>query len=194
MTMLTTNQSAPKVGTSFWRHNRRSFQRKGRSGRCGKLVLILRVSFSNVTNGPEGVPNLSIRSRELAELQDMYRRALAASWAAQPGELQADECIEDIFVGGDGMGNVERNIDMSKRKGSNSRSLASDQHNTRKHRNESSLSFFQGTSRSIGMDRPEDHTALYRSQNNVEKNGKQLVMDELEYRDNLCSWVISRNS
>ena len=39
----------------------------------------------------------------------MYRRALAASWAShaaswasQPGELPADECVEEIFVGGDG--------------------------------------------------------------------------------------------
>lgn len=32
----------------------------------------------------------------------MYRRALAASWAAQAGDLPADQCIEDIFAGGDG--------------------------------------------------------------------------------------------
>lgn len=44
------------------------------------------------------------KSRDLYELQDMYRRALAASWACQPGELPADECIEDIFAGGDGFG------------------------------------------------------------------------------------------
>ncbi|KAI1433275.1 hypothetical protein GGR50DRAFT_515490 [Xylaria sp. CBS 124048] len=37
-----------------------------------------------------------------AEAQDMYRRALAASWDCQPGELHADECIEDIFAGGNG--------------------------------------------------------------------------------------------
>lgn len=64
--------------------------------------------------------SLSSKSRELGELQDMYRRTLAASWAAQPGvcfhvniaiyvltknqELRADECIEDIFAGGDGWG------------------------------------------------------------------------------------------
>ncbi|KAK4187252.1 N-terminal C2 in EEIG1 and EHBP1 proteins-domain-containing protein [Podospora australis] len=42
------------------------------------------------------------KSRDVFELQDMYRRALAASWASQPGELPADECIEDIFAGGDG--------------------------------------------------------------------------------------------
>lgn len=42
--------------------------------------------------------------RDLYEVQDMYRRALAASWACQPGELPPDECIEDIFAGGDGFG------------------------------------------------------------------------------------------
>lgn len=42
------------------------------------------------------------RSRENGELQDMYRQSLAASWGAQPGELPADQCIDDIFAGGDG--------------------------------------------------------------------------------------------
>ncbi|CRK17323.1 hypothetical protein BN1723_011259 [Verticillium longisporum] len=42
------------------------------------------------------------KSREQAEVQDMYRKALAASWTRQPGELPADQCIEDIFAGGNG--------------------------------------------------------------------------------------------
>ncbi|KAK4466667.1 N-terminal C2 in EEIG1 and EHBP1 proteins-domain-containing protein [Cladorrhinum samala] len=45
---------------------------------------------------------LTAKSRDLFEVQDMYRRALAASWASQPTELPADQCIEDIFAGGDG--------------------------------------------------------------------------------------------
>lgn len=44
------------------------------------------------------------KSKELGESQDMYRRNLAAFWVAQPGELPADECIENIFAGGDGWG------------------------------------------------------------------------------------------
>ncbi|KAI1427368.1 N-terminal C2 in EEIG1 and EHBP1 proteins-domain-containing protein [Xylaria sp. FL1777] len=47
------------------------------------------------------LPNMS-KSRDAAEAQDMYRRALAASWDCHPGELHADECIEDIFAGGSG--------------------------------------------------------------------------------------------
>ena len=31
------------------------------------------------------MPSLSSKSRETGEMQDMYRRTLAASWAAQPG-------------------------------------------------------------------------------------------------------------
>ncbi|KAI2627214.1 N-terminal C2 in EEIG1 and EHBP1 proteins-domain-containing protein [Xylaria nigripes] len=45
---------------------------------------------------------LSINRPRDAEAQDMYRRTLAASWDRQPGELHADECIEDIFAGGSG--------------------------------------------------------------------------------------------
>lgn len=53
------------------------------------------------------LPSMSSKNRELGELQDMYRRALAASWGAQAGELPADECIEDIFAGGDGWSKKE---------------------------------------------------------------------------------------
>ncbi|KAF2712983.1 hypothetical protein K504DRAFT_371415 [Pleomassaria siparia CBS 279.74] len=53
-------------------------------------------------------PSLNTKSREAGELQDMYRRTLAAYWSAQPGELKADECIEDIFAGGDGWGDREK--------------------------------------------------------------------------------------
>ncbi|KAK3117371.1 hypothetical protein LTR53_001361 [Teratosphaeriaceae sp. CCFEE 6253] len=50
------------------------------------------------------LPTLSTTNREMGEMQDMYRRTLAAYWASAPGELRADECIEDIFSGGDGWG------------------------------------------------------------------------------------------
>ncbi|KAK4102228.1 hypothetical protein N658DRAFT_554022 [Parathielavia hyrcaniae] len=52
---------------------------------------------------PGHVPSsFSGKSRDVFEVQDMYRRALAASWASQPAELPADQCIEDIFAGGEG--------------------------------------------------------------------------------------------
>ncbi|ROT34754.1 hypothetical protein SODALDRAFT_285906 [Sodiomyces alkalinus F11] len=50
---------------------------------------------------PGQLPTLA-KSRDQAEIQDMYRKSLAASWSRHPGELSADECIENIFAGGDG--------------------------------------------------------------------------------------------
>ncbi|CAM1502145.1 Fc.00g041290.m01.CDS01 [Cosmosporella sp. VM-42] len=47
------------------------------------------------------IPSIS-KPRDAAELQDLYRRTLSASWCRQPNELPADECIEDIFNGGNG--------------------------------------------------------------------------------------------
>ncbi|KAG0129546.1 hypothetical protein HOY82DRAFT_540662 [Tuber indicum] len=42
------------------------------------------------------------QKRETSAIQDMYRCTLAASWQLQAGELHPEECIEDIFAGGDG--------------------------------------------------------------------------------------------
>ena len=52
------------------------------------------------SGGP--IPSISSKTRELSELQDMYRRTLAASWACKGGELPPDKLIEDIFAGGNG--------------------------------------------------------------------------------------------
>lgn len=49
---------------------------------------------------------MNFKPTENRELHDMYRRTLAASFAAQAGELPADECIESIFAGGDGWGAI----------------------------------------------------------------------------------------
>jgi len=40
------------------------------------------------------MPSIS-KSRDHGELQDMYRRTLAASWAANSSELPAEKCIEN---------------------------------------------------------------------------------------------------
>ncbi|KAG5926377.1 hypothetical protein E4U53_003098 [Claviceps sorghi] len=61
------------------------------------------------------MPSIS-KSRDAAEVQDLYRRTLVASWSRQPNELPADECIEDIFSGGNGWrtkreGHANRNGD-----------------------------------------------------------------------------------
>lgn len=48
------------------------------------------------------IPTITSKTRELSELQDIYRRTLAATWACQAGELPPDKLIEDLFSGGDG--------------------------------------------------------------------------------------------
>ena len=62
------------------------------------------------TDDGGNVPSMSSKARESGRLQDMYRRTLAASWAAQAGELPADKCIEDIFNGGDGWGSTDEMV------------------------------------------------------------------------------------
>ena len=54
-----------------------------------------------VPDGSQALPNLA-KPRDNSEIQDLYRRTLAASWYSQTSELPADECIEDIFSGGNG--------------------------------------------------------------------------------------------
>lgn len=49
------------------------------------------------------ITSINSKTRELGELQDMYRRTLAASWAGQAGELPPDKLVEDLFAGGTGM-------------------------------------------------------------------------------------------
>lgn len=48
------------------------------------------------------MPSITSKTRELSELQDIYRRTLAATWACQAGELPPDKLVEDLFAGGDG--------------------------------------------------------------------------------------------
>jgi hypothetical protein len=61
------------------------------------------VSADAVTDDLNGnIPTITSKTRELSELQDIYRRTLAATWACQAGELPPDKLIEDLFSGGDG--------------------------------------------------------------------------------------------
>ncbi|KAI0425689.1 N-terminal C2 in EEIG1 and EHBP1 proteins-domain-containing protein [Xylaria sp. FL1042] len=82
-------------------------------------------------NSGGALPSMN-KSRDAAEAQDMYRRALAASWDCHPGELHADECIEDIFAGGSGwrdgvMYSGSPNPDRTSSSGSRSPSMSSDE-------------------------------------------------------------------
>lgn len=45
------------------------------------------------------LPSINAKSREIADLQDMYRRTLAASWTSRAGDLPADKLVEELFAG-----------------------------------------------------------------------------------------------
>lgn len=150
-------------------------------------------------------PSLTSKSRDASELQDMYRRTLAAYWSAQPGELKADECIEDIFAGGDGWG--DRAKPYSPQRGSirfsttatgdSSASVSGDER-----RSQGSRQLFRKSHDTL---RPGDVHARspkhVRGRRSLEQQAHHLKaeaerkrhqphheVDEFELRQDLCSW------
>ncbi|KAL6233430.1 hypothetical protein BDW75DRAFT_215304 [Aspergillus navahoensis] len=45
------------------------------------------------------IPLINTQSREVADLQEMYRRTLAASWTSHADDIPADKLIEGLFSG-----------------------------------------------------------------------------------------------
>jgi hypothetical protein len=58
----------------------------------GGITGIMSQEVAEVTEEGNNIPSLSNKSRENGELQDMYRRTLAASWFAQPG-VSSFSCV-----------------------------------------------------------------------------------------------------
>lgn len=150
-------------------------------------------------------PSLNSKSREAGELQDMYRRTLAAYWSAQPGELKADECIEDIFAGGNGWGDREKPY--SQQRGQSLRfdggdSSGSPSENEIRHMRNSSSTL----RKSHETLRPTDPMARptspgVRGRGSLEHQAHQMKaeaerkkrrphheIDEFDLREDLCSW------
>ncbi|KAL5397867.1 hypothetical protein PMIN03_002111 [Paraphaeosphaeria minitans] len=163
--------------------------------------------IAGIVSGEQGdveetgsTPSLSVGSREAGELQDMYRRTLAAYWSAQPGELKADECIEDIFSGGDGWGDREQPYDEPRRirfvNGDSSGSMSEGE----SHKGSSVLRKSHETLR------PGDTAsspASVRGRGSLEQQAHQMQaevqrerrkphheVDEFDVREDLCSWQL----
>lgn len=49
------------------------------------------------------VASINSKSRETGDLQDTYRRTLAATWSCRDDELPPDELVETLFAGGTGI-------------------------------------------------------------------------------------------
>lgn len=166
---------------------------------------------------PGHLPSMSSKSRDLGELQDLYRRALTASWAAQAGELPADECIEDIFAGGDGWSKKKtHNMPPARRKPEDDGSgSVSDSETRQVHQHKRSpLGFGRHAHNKPGShgrsvnkdDRETDDMGAVDGrgsiepqvqQNKAEKTqsyGHLHEVDELDIREDLRSWQISYTS
>ena len=160
------------------------------------------------------MPTMS-KSRDHSELQDMYRRALAASWAAQPGELPADQCVEDIFNGGDGWKEKKHHEMAAKPRiaQEDSASASGDEQHQRRghhHRTKSGASSKSQTtitgngssprighkhSRSrdtigdaTGIQSPQTETSSENSERGRSGFRKAHEVDEFEVRDDLVAW------
>jgi hypothetical protein len=153
------------------------------------------------------IPSLSTKSRETGELQDMYRRTLAAYWSAQPGELKADECIEDIFSGGDGWGDREKPYDSQTQHQRGIRFATGDSSSSL---SESEVRHQRGSSihrKSHETLRPGDVMAkspgAVRGRGSLEQQAHHMKaeaerkrhrpqheVDEFAVRDDLCSWKL----
>ena len=127
-------------------------------------------------------------------MQDMYRRTLAAYWASQPGELKADECIEDIFAGGDGWGKGGRPTTQAVGVGHNAPESATSTPNP-----DGNDVRVQGDSRNskIGNARRGfldiGKSGKYGSKAKLPRKGAGEV-DEFEIREDLRSWNISQKA
>ena len=154
------------------------------------------------------------KSRDQGELQDMYRRALAASWAAHAAELPADQCVEDIFNGGDGFQEKQhdRHEQHSVPRFENS---ASDEHLNRHHHRSQSGGSSKSSStittkaknftRIGGHKRTDSRETLSpapgiqnshadSSENSLDRGRTGFVkaneVDEFEVRDDLVAWAL----
>lgn len=74
-------------------------------GGIGGISGVVSSEQSDTTTDDLGrLPSLSTKSGEVSDMQDMYRRTLAASWNSRASDLPADKLIEDLFSGGSGWG------------------------------------------------------------------------------------------
>ena len=162
------------------------------------------------------MPSMSKKTRELGKLQDMYRRTLAASWAAQDGELPADKCIEDIFAGGDGWGGETQNSQTPHLRSSDDstedRESDTDRRTVRrlentgssygsllgtkprhspKNSNEHSVQGTQGVSGRASIEQQVNSNANKSKQWNVKRSNE---INEFSAREDLRSWHISTDN
>ena len=128
------------------------------------------------------LPNFSTTNKELGEMQDMYRRTLAAYWASQPGELRADECIEDIFGGGDGWGKGGRPVAGGQSQPGSGSSTP----------NEPDISRDSSAASKLSSDTRRNFIRHHDRKGRPRRNAGEL--EELDVRDDLVSWQVGERA
>lgn len=140
------------------------------------------------------MPNFSTyttTSKEIGEMQDMYRKTLSAYWSSQPGELKADECIEDIFAGGDGWGKGGRptvNVNAANQY-SNSSGPGSGA-STPNNPDEGSRGDSSGGGGGVGTILHRHNFSRHRDKQRMRPGGAG-ELDEMDVREDLKGWRIS---
>ena len=148
------------------------------------------------------MPSFSAKSKEHHEHEDMYRRNLAAFWTAQAGELKADECIEDIFAGGDGWAKHDdpnhpanaRNVSISPGAGRgmhnrNASSRGSIPAAGQPHHHSRVYSGPSGSGVS-GRASLEQHANNMKAEAEANQTNSNLEIDEFDVREDLKSWKL----
>ncbi|KAF2020614.1 hypothetical protein BU24DRAFT_416282 [Aaosphaeria arxii CBS 175.79] len=162
------------------------------------------VSGDQVDPEETGVTSsLNSRTQETGELQDMYRRTLAAYWSAQPGELKADECIEDIFAGGTGWGDREKPYESQQHgirfmTGDGSSSMSENESRRRR-----GLSVNRKSHETLRPGDTRRHSPGVRGRGSLEQQAQHMKIeaernrakrhqgvDEFDLREDLCSWKL----
>jgi hypothetical protein len=142
----------------------------------------------------DALPNLSISNKEAGEMQDMYRRTLAAYWASYPGELRADECIEDIFAGGDGWGKNGRPATLKEQEQSQEGS-GSGSSTPNPDVDGSSMVRSPGKDRNSGRFVNVGGVKFAQKHEHMRRRVKGAgEIDEFDLRDDLKSWVVGEKA
>lgn len=163
-----------------------------------------------------GLPSMS-KPRDHSDLQDMYRRSLAASWAATIGELPADQCIEDIFAGGDGWKGIYKptrnpltRASLSDRVSGDEQSHPSDSRHRKVsasssktqstvkdsrrqgHRKETSKDADMGSASGIGSSRSSDSSPERPERGRGRRMRHAKEVNEFDVREDLIAWQLPK--
>ncbi|KAL4793571.1 mitochondrial inner-membrane-bound regulator-domain-containing protein [Aspergillus venezuelensis] len=158
------------------------------------------------------IPLINTQSREVADMQEMYRRTLAASWTSHADDMPADKLIEGLFSGnvgqsdsrdadghsGGGHHDERPNSGAGATGQSGTRNLLSPSYDRRAKGSSRNFNASKGLDFSPAIDRPEKNGSIehqlydnakgksWRNRNNDHE------LSEFDVREDLRSWEVAR--